>query len=234
MDGATSQYPNHERALLTPEMIDALRAQAARTGVGPHVLARDHLRGAAGVTEAALYRWTQGAARRVPRGGFDLVLRTWERLPDLSTEYVVSDPQIRNLMREHRHRTSVGIVKLLRERQNVPEGLVIRQMEHFYYGRVKLVRRDYFEYVMALWQTMPDCGRVTLTPEMLATLRDHIERTGKGPVAILRGAKDKPDGLTGAIVRAWLKGQATARNDHVKYILSRYASARSKSKRIVI
>ncbi len=58
---------------------------------------------------------------------------------------------------------------------------------------------------------------------MRALLQSHKRRTGIGEVALLRGAADKPDGLTSDTIAKWMRGDsATGRKDHVEYVLRRW------------
>ncbi len=64
--------------------------------------------------------------------------------------------------------------------------------------------------------------RIPLTPEIRQKLRAHIERTGVGPQALLRGAGDKPQGLSSSVISKWLAGGKTARRDHLAYVMHRW------------
>ena len=77
----------------------------------------------------------------------------------------------------------------------------------------------------------PDTKRIELTAEIRSKLRDHAERTGKGAYALLRGADDKPEKLTGAMVQGWLNKALTARRDHLAYVLTRYERLEDRQKR---
>lgn len=222
MSGTPDHASKTGRVALTPEMTAALRLHAERTGVGPHVLVKNHLADGQGITEASVYRWMNGSVKAVFDARYDLVLRIWESLPALRDHRAGNGPEIRAALRAHRERTGMGIVKLLKGRDDLPEGLKIATMENFYHGRTETVPAEHLDYVTKLWEALPERKRVSLTPEILSELRQHIERTGKGPVAVLRGAKDKPDGLKAAVVRTWFDGRATARQDHVDYMLKLY------------
>lgn len=74
-----------------------------------------------------------------------------------------------------------------------------------------------------------DQPRVPLTPELRSKLREHMDRTGKGAPAILRGADDKPHDLTTYIVRSWLERAKTAREDHLRYVFSLYEATETAS-----
>lgn len=222
MDATPDDRRSGKRIALTPEMSAALRAQVQRTGVTPYTLLKRHLGPSHQIKQTQLYRWMRGAAKTVCPRRYGLVLERWESLPDRDGRYVLSTPQILALLRKHRVRTGVGVAKLLSRRDDLPEGLAIRQMENFYRGWVGKIRREHLDYVLDLWRALPDREFVPLTPEILSTLRGHIARTGKGAHAILRGARGKPDGLNAALIRSWLSGRASARKDQIDYVLKVY------------
>jgi hypothetical protein len=68
----------------------------------------------------------------------------------------------------------------------LPEGLDARQVENYYRGFFGKIRRDHLDFMMERWRALPSREFVLLTPEIVATLRAHIARMGRGPVAILQ------------------------------------------------
>jgi len=67
--------------------------------------------------------------------------------------------------------------------------------------------------------------RIPITDEMRERLRAEVERTGTGAMRLLRGAKDKPPGLSASVVGTWLSGVAKqAVPAHFDYVLSRLAA----------
>lgn len=63
-----------------------------------------------------------------------------------------------------------------------------------------------------------------LTDEILTQIRSEITRTGTGVMRLLRGAKEKPRGLTSNIVQTWLNGSvASASPLHVAFVLQRWS-----------
>ncbi|AZI37880.1 hypothetical protein NT2_13_00790 [Caenibius tardaugens NBRC 16725] len=67
--------------------------------------------------------------------------------------------------------------------------------------------------------------REPLAAETVAQLRGHAERTGVGAMRLLRGAKDKPAGLTSNVIAHWLRGAAQYANPvHVAYVMERWAA----------
>jgi hypothetical protein len=212
--------PRKGRIPLTAEMIAAVRSHAARTGVNPHELLREHLPPGSRIGRGRIYRWMGGEVKTVCPRAYTLALETWTRLPD-----DVDADQARARMRAEAARTGVGLWKLLSARDNMPEGLSVKRVLNFYERRQDRVAPDHLHYLLKLWAALPSRRFVRLTPEIRAELRSYIDRTGKGPQAMLRGAKDKPEGLKAAVITAWLNGQREARRDQFDYVLRRYEEA---------
>jgi len=219
-----------KRIAFTSGMAAALRAQAERTGVAPFTLLHEYLAKDYGITQAQLYRWMGGSAKTVRADYYRLLLSAWQRFPDADDRYVSGTPEVIARFRRETQRTGVGIVKLLAGRGDIPEGLSAKKIANFCQGSVRRIRKDHMDYVMRLWRALPGRSFIELRTADIAALRGHTARTGKGPYAILRGARNKPDGLTAAIITAWLNGRVTARKDHLDYVLALYRPGRTASR----
>jgi len=58
-----------------------------------------------------------------------------------------------------------------------------------------------------------------------------LKRTGIGSIVLLRGARDKPEGLTPARIESWIRGSAkVARKDQLDYVLARWKSLESNGR----
>lgn len=75
------------------------------------------------------------------------------------------------------------------------------------------------------FQGMREHMRPLTKAQQRALQREH-QRTGVGPMALLRGRKDKPAGLTAGMVNTWLNGSCTsAQPGHIAYVLARWRQA---------
>ena len=62
-------------------------------------------------------------------------------------------------------------------------------------------------------------GRVKITSKERTELDDLREKTGVGPMRLLKGRRDIPDGLDSAIIQTWLNGKTTsAPQGHLEYV----------------
>ena len=225
------------RVRLTAQKIYALRVEAERTGVSPEKLLLIYPLVLRSSSAMRIRNWLQGRVGAVLLKDYRLVLSLWRSLPDrelvrknaprllarLRTgEYVERTPEILEELRAERQRTGVGPYALLRDRPDIPDGFSAHTARRFCGGRIRTIRCGHLQYLQRLWADLPDSEVIALTPEILASLQARIERTGKGPHAILRGVKDLPDGLRSSIIRSWLKGVKTARKDHLDYVFRCY------------
>ena len=208
---------------LMPEMSEALRTEIERTGIGPTALAEKYLNDMEDISASLINRWVTGAIKTARRDLYERALETWRGLPD--DPYIFYTPEIGAAMKAEQHRTNVGVCRILSKSDDVPEGLTAEKIQHFCDGRQKKLRRLYFDYIMKKWSEFPDAESevIPLTPEIIDILRQQAARTGKGPQAILAGARDRPEGLNASSAAGWLKGLSkTVRKVHLEYILKRY------------
>lgn len=226
MDEKPRQRPRSGFVSLTPEMISALYAQRDRTGIGVPDLARNHLDPALRITPRQVHQWMLGLINSAEPERYGHVLRAWEQLPSQAEGYVFYSPEVRALMDAERTRTGVAAINLF-TRENLPEGLTVNRIRNFYCGVLTRMQRGHFDCMMRRWRALPGvCESVTMTADILAELRAAIARTNKGPTAILRGARDKPEGLKAALVQTWITGKTrTARRAHIDYLMERYNAA---------
>ena len=62
-----------------------------------------------------------------------------------------------------------------------------------------------------------------ITEAERAVLINHRKRTGVGGSILLRGATDKPQGLSAGMISGWLTGTTmTALPTHISYVIRRY------------
>lgn len=69
-------------------------------------------------------------------------------------------------------------------------------------------------------------NRIRITPDIIAVMRGHIERTGVWPATLLRGKrKELPEGLNSGHILGWMYGKTlTARKDYLDWVLEMWAS----------
>ncbi len=74
-------------------------------------------------------------------------------------------------------------------------------------------------------------GYVEITDEIIEQIQSHIDRTGIGPQAALKGRTlEKRQGLTSGIIYQWLNGRnKTGRKSHIELALKLWIKIPTKN-----
>lgn len=215
-----------KRIVITEERRAALRAEQTRTGRGAISVFGNDPDLPEGLRAQLVDNWITGRIRTAHGDYLRYVLGKWASLPEAPEKIQLTDERLAGL-RAHIARTGVGVMRLLRDQDDVPEGLNATAFENWFKPSVKTARRDHVEYLEGKWKALDSVETVEITPALRQTLRAHKTRTGKGPRALLRGARDKPEGLRADAIQRWMSGNTrAARKDHLDYVLKRWAQAR--------
>lgn len=120
--------------------------------------------------------------------------------------------------------TGVGFNKLLKGRDDLPDGLKPSTVGNWLSRRARTARPDYLECVFGLWEALPRHVYVESPDEEMREMRSLARRSGVGARALLRGRrKEQPEGLTARLLASWLaKTPKRARRDHLDFALSRW------------
>jgi len=151
----------------------------------------------------------------------EYVLDLWRTHP--SVEILTITANIRRELQMHRERTGVGAARLLGQSLSPPEGLTAAIVVNWFDGRTLSADKDHLEFVLAAYQTLPfmPTTRVSITAGIRRELRALEKQSGLGPSAMLRGANNRPQGLTSVAVRSWMSGLAkSALKAHLEFVLS--------------
>ena len=134
------------------------------------------------------------------------------------------DPGTIDAMRSLQQKTGVGVSKLLSSRRDVPAGLTASKIEGWRSGKTRRAKREDVEYVLSVWNSLPQYEFVEVTEDVSLMLRAYRDQSGVGPYALLRGRRaDRPKGLKSPMVQRWLEGQAGGvRKDHLDFVLARW------------
>jgi len=211
---------DHPRVRLTPELRSKLREQMDRTGKGARAILRNACGRPNDLTTSTVQSWLK-EAKTAREDQLRYVLSLYEGTKSASDQVDWSPELVAELQAEQA-RTGVGVIKLLRDRTDVPDRLKPQRIYNLLAGRIVGISAEELDYVRKLWRALPSVEFVDLTPKIIMRLTELAERTGKGSQAILRGASDKPEGLKSDVIKRWLAGAKKARKDHLNYVLERY------------
>lgn len=97
--------------------------------------------------------------------------------------------------------------------------------------QVKSALKTDLDVFFELWSALPDTSQIVITPELRAEMRDHRNRTGAGPNALMRGLRPGASGrVEPTTIRAWMSGPTkTAEREHVELVLKRWQKLPDKS-----
>lgn len=202
-----------------PADIARLQALIAHTGLTPREVLRRYKGEAApeGLRYHHVEAWLAGSLERVPLDHVAFVLDLWRAVPE--DDYIIDiTAETRELLKGYQRSTGVGPHKLLRRRSDVPQDVSAARIQGWILGRLTRARCGALHYVLAAWARSPSF--VLLGPEVRAQIAAEHSRTGLAGARLLKGARDKPEGLTAGVINNWLSGAAqSARSDHLEYVL---------------
>lgn len=209
----------------TPAVRTIMEAEIRRTGISIPELVSGLTDMPDGLTFNRIRNFYCGQLKRLPRAHMDYIMSTLKALPDTNFEAIPLTPDILEMLRAHAVRTGKGPSALLRAARDKPDGLSSPLIHTWLSGKTVTARRDHLDYVLKRYDIPVPSDRIEITGALLEELRAHVRRTGKGPHALLRGVRDKPEGLTGNMIQNWMRGLVhTARKDHFDYVLTLWGS----------
>ena len=148
------------------------------------------------------------------------------------------------LLRAEFARTGLRFDTVFNGAEDKPPKLNARVVRGWLYREADTANAHHWRCVIGLLAKTPDLAeplpmrerkhrkaRVTfpdhrpLTDEERSALRFQRERTGIGGAVLLRGATDKPEGLTASMISAWMGDKPPRANPaYVRYVLERYSA----------
>lgn len=129
-----------------------------------------------------------------------------------------------DLIKQEIQRTGLGPRALLSSREDLPEDLASYTVANWLEGKIYTAEIEHLEYVENIYKSTPDNSRISVLDEDIQFIRDSIERTGLGVVALMNRRDDQPEGLSSGMVTGWLNLSArTAEKVHLDFIKNSYA-----------
>jgi len=225
------QIPRHGAAIripLTPEVIADLLALQEKSGLGP----------------SALFKWATSQGIPIPDGASAQGLRACMRSraktigPELLTFAIetwkaacahgerpipIEGWMLTNLRKSQ----DMGLLpeKLFDGAADVPGGLNAGVIGEWLDGSASEAKKNHLDWVLARCKALSsvETPRVAITEGLRATLIAHRERSGVAQSALLKGARDLPDGLSAPLITAWIGGFVdSARKDYLDYVIARW------------
>lgn len=223
---------------ITQEIIDTLLEQQKRTGFGSsEILKGRDPEKPMGLNSGMVGKWLRGKIKSAKAAHVDYVMRKWKELPDNSINYIELTAEKRSRLREKHKETGLSQKKLLSNRSDIPDGLTPSKAGSYIHPSsiIKTIRHDYYDYLIRIYDEHKGQGYTEITPELLKSIQDEIDRTGvKVPLAIKLSAGKKPI-VNANTVLLWQKGAVQrAEKPVVDFILNAYAKIPDKANSVAI
>jgi superfamily II DNA or RNA helicase len=157
---------------------------------------------------------------------WELVKASQKRRQELlELGYEEITPEIYETLRGHVERTGKGAQALLYKATDKPDALNAGKLHYYLSGRADKIRKDYLSWILARYESFPADPYVEVSEEVWRTLKHHQERTGIGPVGLLRAATNITDGLDRQRIQRVLNRQSVnIRQEGVDWLLEQYAA----------
>lgn len=159
-----------------PEILEQLRAERQRTGVGINTLLRDRPDIPDGFSTHIARKFCSGGIRTIKHAYLEYLRRLWADLP--TREYVAMTPDILADLRSRMERTGKGAYAILRGAKDRPDSLTSSTVLSWLKG-VQTARKDHLDYVFRCYDHPEKI--VLVTQAQRAEIRRHVRRTGVMP-----------------------------------------------------
>lgn len=174
------------------------------------------------------------------------LLKRGGRFKKNSENWILVTKEMSLTLRSEFARTGFDHDNILINAADVPARLNARIIKGWLYNDTKETKAEFWEYVIERLKAMPNRTipaafrsklgetkprRISLSQPNhrpisdtdRAALRFHRERTKIGGAVLLRGAENKPKGLSEAMISQWITGKTrTAQPEHIAYVLALY------------
>lgn len=120
--------------------------------------------------------------------------------------YIEITDEIRERLIQHKKRTSVGSMLLLKgKRSEAPKGLNSAILNNIMNGQSKSVKKSYLEYVVQLYEALPDNVWIKLEGEVQNTIINKLTAVKIPLNRLFAGRDDLPEGFLPEKARHWTK-----------------------------
>lgn len=213
---------NNKYIPLTEGIANFVISELKRTGVSPEQYAKDHTTSEC-LTVGKIRRWCKLQQQTLLKSDLDEFTSVWGVFPDAKPRIKLTPARLQALNAE-RERTGLSYYALFKDGSDLPEDLSEPLVGAWMSGSVISARKDHFEAVLCLWQSLPDSSVVEITLDLRQKMKDEAERTGVGPAALMRGIRpSQMGGLHSSLINSWMAGRTTsAERDWLQFVLDRW------------
>jgi len=216
------------RIPLTHEIIAELLALQEKSGLGPSSLFKwavtQKIPLPTGVSAQALRACMRSDAKTINSQLYAFALEAWPAACAHRERLVPIEGWMLTSLRKSRE---LGILPemLFDEAADIPYGLNAGVIGEWLDGAASEAKKNHLDWVLSRCKALSNVQRprIAITEGIQATLVAHRERSGVEQTALLKGARDIPDGLSSQLITAWIGGYiGTARKDFLDYVIARW------------
>lgn len=118
--------------------------------------------------------------------------------------YIEITGELRKTLLQHRERTGVGSSQLLRgKRREAPNKLTSSFIDNWMRGQSKSAKKEYWDYVLSLYEALPDDIWIPLKGRAKETLIERLDKASTSLNRLFVGRKDFPKGFSPQKIVHW-------------------------------
>ncbi len=211
---------------LTSELVQEITHHRKRTGVGSTKLINTFIDQAPkDLKYSNIECIAKYAQKTTKKNHVDFILNAYRSLPDNDEVIIELTPELVREIKYHQKRTGAGPIKLLKaSAYQVPRGLKPSIISNILSLPLKTARQNHIDFILYTYRSLPDIDTYMIDDETIDEIKSHIERTGVGAQALLKGKRNRmPKGLNSTKIQTILKsGAGNVKREYVDFILNEY------------
>ncbi|MBL4622365.1 MAG: hypothetical protein JKY89_08190 [Immundisolibacteraceae bacterium] len=224
---------------ISEEIREEVNAHIKRTGIGVHSILRGNNPDKPhGIYGQAMGNLLRGKTSRIRKDWLNYFIKRWEATPDrliiikkqshprgtIKEGYTIINGQQLKWLKKYQEQTFLP--SLILKSEDKPKDLSTQMISTWLSSVQRTAKKEHLDFVFAACEKLARHPQqpIVIDDKTRGDLQRYYERTGIGGVALLKGKKKIPDGLTPDHISKWINGYtATARKDHLKYVMKLYA-----------
>lgn len=233
------------RIPITPEIRDKLLGLVLNTNIKAKTFIKE-TRGRApkNFKSIEIASWIDGKAKSASRIHLEFFMNELENIQKCRKKFVVISTDVRNQMLFEQQRTRISSTALLKEQNDLPEGLIKSWVAGWLSGRIVMAEEFHLDYVLKKWQEIPSMSSYYTKPsgkpshekmprtkrsipvmeeiseEVRELLRSKFGRGAMTARVFIKRFSPVPHGLTERSLSCWMSGAIKkARKSQLTFVL---------------
>lgn len=206
---------------LTPELVKEIKYHRERTGIGStrllNIFSDDVPKDLKYYMIDNILEFKQKTVRKTH---LSFLQNSYHSLPENEVVTINQDELAQQI-----NRTGLGINALEKHLQGkMPDDATIHTFKNIVNRQVKTAKKHHIDFLLSVYKSFPDNYRCMIGDKTIDEIKSHIQRTGLGVQALLKGKRHRiPKGLTAAKIQAALLNSARrVKREYIEFILNEY------------